>query len=118
MNIFGIGIDIVDRERINKIYTKYGNKFAEKIINSKKSNLLKCIYVKTKKEISFNFTNIFICCGPISSASLLLRSNLVKSDKVIFKESQRFFLPIFNNSFLFSNCSLSREFIFIFCSDI
>ena len=35
MNIFGIGIDIVDRERINKIYTKYGNKFAEKILNER-----------------------------------------------------------------------------------
>ena len=35
MNIFGIGIDIVDRERINKIYTKYGNKFSEKILNER-----------------------------------------------------------------------------------
>ena len=35
MDIFGIGIDIVDLERINKIYLKYGDKFAEKILNEK-----------------------------------------------------------------------------------
>lgn len=33
MNILGIGIDIVDLERINKIYLKYGDKFAKKILN-------------------------------------------------------------------------------------
>mgnify|MGYP001415720319 FL=1 len=33
MNIFGIGTDIVDLERINKIYSKYGDKFAKKILN-------------------------------------------------------------------------------------
>tara|TARA_B100001769_G_C21678164_1_gene375762 strand:- start:176 stop:553 length:378 start_codon:yes stop_codon:yes gene_type:complete len=33
MNIFGIGTDIVDLERINKIYLKYGDKFAKKILN-------------------------------------------------------------------------------------
>ena len=35
MVIFGIGIDIVDLERVNKIYLKYGDKFAEKILNEK-----------------------------------------------------------------------------------
>ena len=35
MDIFGIGIDIVDLERVNKIYLKYGDKFAEKILNEK-----------------------------------------------------------------------------------
>ena len=36
MDIFGIGIDIVDlRKRVNKIYLKYGDKFAEKILNEK-----------------------------------------------------------------------------------
>ena len=34
MNIFGIGIDIVDTKRINKIYLKYGIKFAKKILNN------------------------------------------------------------------------------------
>ena len=33
MNIFGIGIDIVDTERIKNIYSKYGRKFAKKILN-------------------------------------------------------------------------------------
>ncbi|MAZ79827.1 MAG: holo-ACP synthase [Gammaproteobacteria bacterium] len=33
MNIFGIGVDIVDLDRIKKIYSKYGDKFAYKILN-------------------------------------------------------------------------------------
>jgi len=33
MNIFGIGIDIVETKRIKKIYSKYGRKFAKKILN-------------------------------------------------------------------------------------
>ena len=100
---------LFDRYQKNKNFTYIKNKIAEKIINSKKSNLLKCIDVKTKKEILFNFKNIFICCGPISSAALLLRSNLVKSDKVIFKESQRFFLPIFNKKNIKNSTSQNKN---------
>ena len=33
MNIFGIGVDIVDIDRIKKIYSKYGDKFAYKILD-------------------------------------------------------------------------------------
>ena len=35
MNIFGIGVDIVDLDRIKKIYSRYGDKFAYKILNNK-----------------------------------------------------------------------------------
>ena len=34
MNIFGIGVDIVDLDRIKKIYSKYGVKFAYKILSN------------------------------------------------------------------------------------
>ena len=54
------------------------------------------ISTKTEEESFFTAKNIFICCGPISSAALLFRSNLINANKVVFKESQRFFLPIFN----------------------
>ena len=33
MTIFGIGVDIVDLDRIRKIYSKYGIKFAYKILS-------------------------------------------------------------------------------------
>ena len=34
-DIFGIGVDIVDLDRIKKIYSRYGDKFAYKILNNK-----------------------------------------------------------------------------------
>ena len=34
MNVFGIGVDIVDLDRIKKIYSKYGVKFAYKILSN------------------------------------------------------------------------------------
>jgi len=33
MNVFGIGIDMVDLNRVKIIYSKYGDKFARKILN-------------------------------------------------------------------------------------
>ena len=33
MNIFGIGVDIVELNRIKSIYSKYGDKFAKKILS-------------------------------------------------------------------------------------
>lgn len=33
MNLFGIGVDIVDIERIKEIYLKYDRKFAKKILS-------------------------------------------------------------------------------------
>jgi holo-[acyl-carrier protein] synthase len=48
MNLFGIGVDIVDLDRIKKIYLKYGDKFAQKILNEnemKSFNLTKIKYL-------------------------------------------------------------------------
>ena len=42
MNIFGVGIDIVEVERIKKIHKKHGEKFARKILsNDELKNFLK-----------------------------------------------------------------------------
>ena len=49
MNIFGIGIDIVEVERIKKIHQKYGEKFARKILSN---NELKN-FLKDKNKIHF-----------------------------------------------------------------
>ena len=49
MNIFGVGIDIVEVERIKKIHQKYGEKFARKILSN---NELKN-FLKDKNKIHF-----------------------------------------------------------------
>ena len=91
-----IGLGILMRETLIHHLLYINDKFAEKINYNKLQSDLECIDINTKKKFLYSAKNIFICCGPISTAALLFRSNLVKSDKIIFKESQRFFLPIFN----------------------
>ena len=49
MNLFGIGVDIVDIERIKKIYLKYDRKFAKKILSD---NEIKSFDL-SKNKISF-----------------------------------------------------------------
>ena len=49
MDIFGIGVDIVELDRIRKIYSKYGDKFAQKILNKYELSS----YNLTKNKISF-----------------------------------------------------------------
>ena len=55
MDIFGIGVDIVELDRIRKIYSKYGDKFAQKILN--KYELTS--YNLTKNKISFLGKKLF-----------------------------------------------------------
>ena len=49
MNLFGIGVDIVDIERIKKIYLKYDRKFVKKILSD---NEIKSFDL-SKNKISF-----------------------------------------------------------------
>ena len=49
MNIFGIGIDIVDIDRIKNIYSKYGIKFAKKILNKDEIEF----FDKSNDKVSF-----------------------------------------------------------------
>ena len=100
---------LFDLYKNNKNFVYISNKFAKKIINHNSSIILECIDTNTEEEISFSSKNIFLCCGPISTAALLFRSNLVKSDKIIFKESQRFFLPIFNKKNIKNSTSQNKN---------
>ena len=87
---------ILDKLKGNKNYQYIKNKFAKKIIIKGDYKILECIDTQNKISQIYRFNNIFLCCGPISTAALLLRSDFVRSNKVVFKESQRFYLPVFN----------------------
>lgn len=87
---------LFDLYKNNENLTYLNNKFVKKVVKKDSLNIVECISTKTEEESFFTAKNIFICCGPISSAALLFRSNLINAKKVVFKESQRFFLPIFN----------------------
>ena len=87
---------LFDILKSNKNFSYINNKFVKKVVKKDSLNIVECISTKTEEESFFTAKNIFICCGPISSAALLFRSNLINANKVVFKESQRFFLPIFN----------------------
>ena len=43
------------------------------------------IDVITNKKKFFQTKNLFICCGPISTATLMLRSNLVKNNNIVLQ---------------------------------
>ena len=100
---------LFDIIKSNKNFLYINNKFASKIIKKDSLNLVECIDTITKEQTTFSSKNIFICCGPISTAALLFRSNLVKANKVTFKESQRFFLPIFNKNHIKNSTSQDKN---------
>lgn len=100
---------LLDLHRKNENFEYIGNKFAKKINLSENINSLECIDINTNKKFLYSAKNIFLCCGPISTAALLFRSNLVKDKKVVFKESQRFFLPIFNKKNIKDSTSQNKN---------
>ena len=100
---------LFDKLKSNKNFNYIGNTFAEKIYYKKNLNSLECRDTNTNEKKLYSAKNIFICCGPISTAALLFRSNLVKSDTVSFKESQRFFLPIFNKKNIKNSTSQNKN---------
>jgi len=100
---------LLEQIKFNKNFLYINNKFAEKINYNKPQSDLECIDINTKKKFLYSSKNIFICCGPISTAALLFRSNLIKSDKIIFKESQRFFLPIFKKKNINSSIDQNKN---------
>ena len=100
---------LLDIIKSNKNFLYINNKFAKKVVKKDSLNLVECIDTITKEETILSAKNIFICCGPISTAALLFRSNLVKSKRIIFKESQRFFLPIFKKKNLKNSTSQDKN---------
>ena len=64
----------------------------------KKKNNKTCLEVlnlKTNESFEYTCDNLFIACGPILTGSLILRSNILKIDKLKLKEAQRFYFPAF-----------------------
>ena len=88
MNILGIGIDIVDLERINKIYLKYGDKFAKKILNENEL----VIFNRSKNKSSF-LGKRFAAKEAIGKAlgTGILNGNLLKN---IFIDNDKYGKPI------------------------
>jgi choline dehydrogenase-like flavoprotein len=104
----------------NKNFTYINKSFVKEITLNNQGNINAHIIdiANNKKNIIIG-KNIFICCGPISTAALLLRSKLTKSSTIYFKESQRFILPIlkkknFKNSINQNKNTLSEIFLEIY----
>ena len=86
---------------LNALIKKYPNLIYEKekfVENFQKRNnkiYLNTIDMKTKKNIEYSCENLFIACGPVLTASLILRSKILNIDKIKIKEAQRFYFPAF-----------------------
>ena len=68
------------------------------VVKFKKKNNI--INLETKNTLTgeikfYTCENLFIGCGPILTASLILRSKILKDNKINIKESQRFYFPAF-----------------------
>jgi len=81
----------------DKNFQYINHHFAYKIFQDKNSNNgeLMCININNQSKVKFQYNKIFISCGPISSAMLILRSKLIDKKEILLKESQRFYIPIF-----------------------
>ncbi len=63
----------------------------------KKNNIIsiEVINLLTGEIQSYTCENLFIGCGPVLTASLILRSKILTTKQVKIKESQRFYFPAF-----------------------
>ena len=111
--------NLFDKIKDSKNFEYTNNTYVDKI--EKDNNYVKVYTINTitKKKTIYTTKNIFICCGPISTAALILRSNLSKEKTLKFKESQRFFIPVFKkknlpNSTDQNKNTLSEIFIEVF----
>ena len=91
-------IQLLDKIQSNKNLKYIKNIFVDKINKTEGLIEIHALDKSTNQKKIFYSKNIFICCGPISTATLMLRSNMVKGNKIVLKESQRFFIPIFKKS--------------------
>lgn len=78
----------------NHLFEYHNNTYVDKIENQNNINYIYTINIISQKKKIYKTKNIFICAGPISTAAIILRSNLLKNNTVKFKESQRFYLPL------------------------
>ena len=114
MKVFGIGIDMVDLNRVKIIYSRYGDKFAKKILNheefggytnakNKPSFLAKRFAAKeafaktigTGFRYNLSFKDIAIVNDKLGKPSFLITEKIKKIVKKQFKTSSfDFFLSI------------------------
>lgn len=85
--------NLIDKYKENLLYKK--NIFVKSF--KKKNNIISLETINTLSgEINyFTCENLFIGCGPILTASLILRSKILNIKDVKIKESQRFYFPAF-----------------------
>ncbi len=95
----------------NKSFHYLSGLFVEKIFQNKEENVgrVECRDVKNNETKSFNYNKIFLSLGPIGTAMLILRSNLIKNDNVTFKESQRFYVPALLKSISFKKYQVNKN---------
>jgi ferredoxin len=87
---------------LNILIEKFPNKLIYKqnlfVKNFKKKEstiYLNVIDTKTNESKQYSCENLFIGCGPILTASLVLRSKILQEKEIEIKESQRFYFPAF-----------------------
>ena len=115
MNIFGIGVDIVDLDRIKKIYSRYGDKFAYKILNNKEIKSFNL----SKNKPSF-LAKRFAAKEAIGKAlgigilnGFLLKNILIVNDdlgKPIAKLNKRKEFELYYNKVIYISISDERKF--------
>jgi hypothetical protein len=114
---------LLQKLKNNKLFQYKNNFFVNKVKFYNGYWIVTSQDVNTKNKINFLSKNIFLAAGPISTAAIILRSNLLKNNEVTFKESQRFFIPVFfkknsKNSISQEKNSLSEIFIEIYNENI
>ena len=102
---------LLDKLCQNKNFHYHEGLFAEKIFQDKDSNIgrIECRDIRNNEINTFNYNKIFLSLGPIGTAMLILRSKLIDSKNVIFKESQRFYLPTFLKSLSINSYQVNKN---------
>jgi len=71
------------------------NIFVKTFVKKENIIFLETINTTTNESKKYSCENLFIGCGPILTASLVLRSKILEQKEIKIKESQRFYFPAF-----------------------
>ncbi len=83
-----IGIDIIELDRVEKVYKKFGEKFLEKILTKKELNLIYSI--KNRKRFIEKLAGIFA----MKEAIIKCLGDISYKDVTIFYENRRPFAEV------------------------
>ncbi len=86
-------LNVLINQYPNLVYEK--KKFVKSFKKKNNKIYLEIIDMSTQKNIEYSCDNLFIACGPILTASLILRSKILNTNKIKIKEAQRFYFPAF-----------------------